>query len=64
MCVLWEKHVHRILHILHSYLIWNLFPVKMLDVPKQLIPRITIHPSLPEIKEVPGLSVLKPGKQG
>lgn len=53
-CILWEKHVHQIRHILHSCLMWNLFPVKMLDVPKQLIPRTTIHLSLPEIKGVPG----------
>lgn len=52
--MLWEKHVHQTRHILHSCLMWNLFPVKMLDVPKQLIPRTTIHLSLPEIKGVPG----------
>ena len=31
----------------------NLFPMQMLNAPKQLTPRVTIHPSLPGIEGVP-----------
>lgn len=36
----------------HAFL-GNLFPMQTLSVPKQLTPKVTIHPSLPGIEGVP-----------
>lgn len=70
MCIYSGRHMY--IRYFTSYthvFLGDLFPIKMLDVPKQLIPRVTICPSLSGIEEVPGtwdynmgLSVLKPGK--